>query len=167
MTDTGNVTVTLADDDKLGSISPTPGILASGASVTAGQVYTATVGDLSILVNTVHVTGTVSGGSQLYGAATARVDLQVGTLMAVTKTASVASAEAGATVDYTYEVKNIGSKTLTITQATDDKPVTAPSLSESLTPGQSAQTTLPYVVQESDLPKQLASGVSGIAAGYK
>ena len=109
VTNTGNVTVTLAaDDDKLGPISLTPGILGPGASATAGEVYTATASDLPILVNTVHVTGTAPGGSQVHEAATAQVDLQVGTLVAVTKTASVASAEVGATVDYTYEVKNIG-----------------------------------------------------------
>ena len=61
-------------------------------------------------------------------------------------------AEEESTVAYTYEVKNIGAADLTDIQAVDDKLGTVTGLPASLTPGNSAQTTLNYVVQESDLP---------------
>ena len=119
------------------------------AGATAGT--TATAADLPQLVNTIHVTGTAAGGSEAHAADTAQVDLQASTEMAVTKTASAASIEVGETITYTYKVENIGGDTLENISAYDDKlgPVSLP---VSLTTGTSAQSTLTYVVQESDLP---------------
>ena len=152
VTNTGNVTVTLtADDDKLGPISFSPSVLAPAGVAGATAGATATAADLPQLVNTIHVTGTAAGGSEAHAADTARVDLQASTEMAVTKTASAASIEVGETIIYTYKVENIGVDTLEDISAYDDKlgPVSLP---VSLTTGTSAQSTLAYVVQESDLP---------------
>jgi uncharacterized repeat protein (TIGR01451 family) len=156
VTNTGNVTVTVtADDDKLGAVSLTPSTLGPGASATATKVYNTTAGDLPGIVNTVDVTGTwfiLPHWNEAHESATAHVDLQTSTELQVTKTASVASAEVGTNITYTYVVKAIGVDPLTNITAHDDKlgPVTLGT--DSLNPANETSGTLSYIVQEGDLP---------------
>ncbi len=90
--------------------------------------------------------------------------------LAVAKTANVATAEAGSTVTYTYQVTNTGNITLTDIIAYDNKLGSVPFQLSSLNPRQSLTAILSYTVQTTDFPGPLinivtVTGTSAIQPG--
>ena len=163
LTNTGDVTLSslTATDDKLGSVSLGTASLAPGVSVSATLTHTVGEGDLpGPLVNTVTVTGTPPAGSPVSATDSASVILTSNPAIAVSKTASAASAAVGETITYTYRVTNTGDVTLSNLTATDDKLGSVTLGAASLAPGASTSAILTYTVSEGDLPGPLVNTVT-------
>jgi uncharacterized repeat protein (TIGR01451 family) len=160
----GDITLTnvAGSDDKLGTVTFNPAKLNPGQSTTSTLTYTVQMSDLpGPLVNTVDVSGTISGTLLITVTETAMavVNLSSPVSITVAKSANLSSAQVGQTITYTYRVTNSGIVSLSNVAGSDDKlgPITFPA---TLTPGQGASSTLTYTVQASDLPGPLVNTVN-------
>ncbi|MFQ5399230.1 MAG: multicopper oxidase domain-containing protein [Anaerolineae bacterium] len=166
VTNSGDVTLTSvgATDDKLGSITLDATTLAPGATATGTASHTVVEGDLpGPITNTVTAAGTPPAGAPVSSSASASVDLTFNPAIQVTKQASVASANVGDTIVYTYTVTNSGDVTLTSVGATDDKLGSITLDATTLAPGATATGTASHTVVEGDLPGPITNTVT--AAG--
>lgn len=162
VTNPGNVNLSniTAVDDKLGPIPLKDSSLTPGG-ITSGQLtYTVLEGDLAgPLVNNVVVTGiTLASGSVI-------IDDNVSIMLtstpdiALSKTASVTTAEVGETITYSYLVTNLGNVTLRDIIVNDNMLGKVALDATTLAPKASTQGQLKYTVLERDLPGPLVNRV--------
>src|SRR5262249_17808450 len=116
------------------------------------------------LVNVVTVSGTPSVGTLVQATASASVALQrpnVG--MRVQKHASAPQANVGDPIRYDYEITNVGTMTLTVVAARDDKLGDRALGTAVLNPGEMVTTTKSYTTAASDLPGPLVNIITATA----
>ena len=165
----GNQTLTgVTVSDSLAGLSAlsyswpgTAGTLAPGQSVTATGTYLLTQADVDAgaVSNIATGAGTSTRGTAVSSTGPATVPVAARGALALTKTPSITTgAVAGATITYTFGIRNAGNVTLTGVAVTD--PLAGLSaLSYSwpsgtagrLLPGQTATATATYVVRQSDV----------------
>ncbi len=167
---TAPVTVALASGDASeGAVSPTELVFTAANWFTA---QTATVtgvndavddGDVAYAIVTA-----ISSGDPLY-AAIDPADVGVtnldddGAALAMSKLASVATANVGDVVVYTFRITNTGTVLLNNVSAVDDKLGTVALDATSLAPGAAASGLMTYTVQAGDLPGPLVNTVTATA----
>jgi len=124
---------------------------------TLGNVYVAGGTESANLVTVDPFQDASAGGFDVFIA-------QIGGLapatIAVTKTASVDTANVGQTITYTYRVTNTSGVTLSMVSAVDDRLGAVALDSTNLAPGTGTGGTLTYIVVEGDLPGPLTNTVT-------
>ncbi|MGV8848839.1 MAG: beta strand repeat-containing protein [Propionibacteriaceae bacterium] len=156
VTNSGNVTLTTVGvtDPKVGTITCLVSSLAPGASTTCSTTYAMTQAD----VDSGHVanTATASGRSPSASIVTATDSTDTpslaGPAITLVKSAGApTSMTSGATVSYTFVVKNTGNLTLSSVGVSDPKvgPVTCPVAT--LAPGATTTCTKPYTLNQADV----------------
>ncbi len=170
-TNTGNVTLTSAitvSDNKIASVScPAlpPGGLAPSASITCSGTYTTTQADLD--AGSVSNTATAQSGTTVSTPVSFTVNATQTRSLSMTKSGSPTTyATVGATINYTYVVRNTGNITITspaIISVSDNKiaSVTCPALPPGgLAPNATLTCTAPYTITQVDID---AGSVTNIA----
>ena len=163
---TGNVTVhdLALSDSRLGTVTPGQTTLAPDASTTATVTYVAKETDLpGPLSNTVTATATDILSVVVSNTATAAVELTYTAALSLTKVPSVATANAGETVTYTFGVENTGDVTINSLALSDPKVGPLTPAKSTLAPRESTTATADYVVKEEDLPGPLNNTVTATA----
>ena len=163
---TGNVTVhdLALSDSKLGSVTLAQTMLAPDASITATKSYTILETDLpGPLNNTVTANATDILGVPVSNAATAAVELKYAASIGLTKVPSIATANVGQTVTYTFGVENTGDVTINSLTLSDPKVGPLTPAKSTLAPGESTTASADYVVKEGDLPGPLNNTVTATA----
>nr|WP_279589982.1 AraC family transcriptional regulator [Frigoribacterium faeni] len=173
VTNPGNQTVSgiqLADD-QVGATAPvfgawpggTAGRLAPGQSVTATTTYTLTQADVDAggVTSASHVTGTGPGGTPVRADATAGVTVDQVSTMSFTKAGRLAAGttgQVGQGVDYTFQVRNTGTVTLSLLDIVDDMPGLSdvtfdrwPGAVGVLAPGERVMGRASYTIRQSDV----------------
>ncbi|ROP73589.1 putative repeat protein (TIGR01451 family) [Frigoribacterium sp. PhB107] len=173
VTNPGNQTVTGVQlaDDQVGAPAPvfgawpggTAGRLAPGQSVTATTTYTLTQADVDAggVTSASHVTGTGPGGTPVRADATAGVTVDQVSTMSFTKAGRLAAGttgQVGQGVDYTFQVRNTGTVTLSLLDIVDEMPGLSdvtfdrwPGAVGVLAPGERVMGRASYTIRQSDL----------------
>ena len=143
-----------------GSIAAADLALSPQARFTTTHQRTITAHDLpGPLVNTLTVTISDGAGHTITRTASVTVNLTADVDLAVSVASSVAEAQVGQSISYTYHITNSGNLTHTTITATDEPLGALAELAGALAPSASRSATLTYVVQESDLPGPLINTV--------
>ncbi len=162
---TGNVTLSgpvTVNDDKAAVTCPA-GDLAPDASISCTATYTVTQADLD--AGSVTNKATAHAGKVASNQATATVNAdQAPTLTLVKKADPTTYSSVGATIAYTYTLKNTGNVTLSAPYSvSDDKAsVSCPASPATLAPNASVDCTASYTITQADLD---AGSVTNKATG--
>ncbi|HEY3338144.1 MAG TPA: GEVED domain-containing protein [Propionicimonas sp.] len=156
VTNTGNVTLSSLDvsDPQVGPVICPSDILAPGASTTCTKTYTLTQADVDAgsVVNTATVAGTPPTGTAVSATDTVTTTLPANPVIALDKQAAAATgSSAGATIAYTFVVRNAGNVTLTSVAIDDAKvgPLTCPTTT--LAPGATITCATTYTLTQADV----------------
>ncbi|MBD8585883.1 DUF11 domain-containing protein [Frigoribacterium sp. CFBP 8766] len=173
VTNPGNQTVTGVQlaDDQVGAPAPvfgswpggTAGRLAPGQSVTATTTYLLTQADVDAggVTSASRATGTGPGGVPVRADATAGVAVDQVSTMSFTKAGRLAAGttgQVGQGVDYTFQVRNTGTVTLSLLDIVDEMPGLSdvtfdrwPGAIGVLAPGERVMGRAGYTIRQSDL----------------
>ena len=156
VTNTGNVTLAAVEvtDAKAGTVTCPDTTLAPGASTTCTATYLLTQADADtgLVHNEATVAGTPPTGDPV--TATDAVDLLItpGPSITLDKHAGApSSAQAGGTIEYTFEVTNSGNVTLAAVAVADAKVGTVTCPVDALAPGESTTCTARYALTQADV----------------
>ncbi|MEJ9222075.1 hypothetical protein P4H46_28205 [Paenibacillus glucanolyticus] len=157
VTNTGNTSLNnvLLTDPLLG-LSQTIGTLAPGQSTTIDFPFVVPSGTANPFVNTATVSGT-SGPQTIEASSSATLDLLF-PAFTVTKTADLAQASPGETVNFTFTIVNTGGIPLT-NVAVSDPLLAFASTIPSLAVGASFTETIPFVVPATAAPNSVIPNV--------
>ena len=156
VTNAGNVTLTAVGvtDVKVGAISCPVSQLAPGATTTCTKTYTLTQADVDSghVANTATATGTPPTGSALTRTDSTDTTIPAGPAITLTKSAGAPSGmSAGATIAYSFLVKNTGNVTLTSVGVTDPKVGTVTCPVSQLAPTATTTCTKTYTLTQADV----------------
>lgn len=171
VTNTGNVTLTdVTITDPLPGLSTlsytwpgTAGVLAPGERALATATYSLTQADVDAgeIANVAVATGATPGGETVDDPDSSTLDIPEGPAIQIVKTGGLAENAAGAagdTVEYSFEVSNIGNVTLSGVELTDPLPGLTelefdawPSVSGVLAPGESVTASATYALSQADV----------------
>nr|WP_228507464.1 DUF11 domain-containing protein [Frigoribacterium sp. VKM Ac-2530] len=173
VTNPGNQTVTGVQlaDDQVGAPAPvfgswpggTAGRLAPGQSVTATTTYLLTQADVDAggVTSASRATGAGPGGVPVRAVATAGVGVDQVSTMSFTKAGRLAAGttgQVGQGVDYTFQVRNTGTVTLSLLDIVDEMPGLSdvtfdrwPGAIGVLAPGERVMGRAGYTIRQSDL----------------
>ena len=156
VTNTGNVTLAAVEvtDPKAGTVTCPDTTLAPGASTTCTATYLLTQADVDtgLVHNEATVAGTTPAGDPV--TATDAVDLPItpGPSITLDKQAGApSSAQAGGTIEYTFEVTNSGNVTLAAVAVADAKVGTVTCPVATLAPGETTTCTARYTLTQADV----------------
>ena len=156
VTNSGNVTLTSVGvtDAKVGPVSCPTTTLLPGASTTCTKVYTLTQADADagVVNNTASASGTPPTGAAVTATDSTSTTITRTATISLVKSAGALSANAaGATLPYTFVVKNTGNVTLTTVGVSDSKVGTVSCPVTSLLPGISTTCTATYTVTQAEV----------------
>jgi uncharacterized repeat protein (TIGR01451 family) len=156
ITNSGNVSLTSVGvtDAKVGPVTCTVTTLLPGASTTCTKVYTLTQADVNagVVNNTASATGTPPSGAAVTSTDSTSTTITRTPAISLVKSAGALSGSvAGATLPYTFVVKNTGNVTLNTVGVSDSKVGTVSCPVTSLLPGVSTSCTATYTVTQADV----------------
>ncbi|MDM8518671.1 S8 family serine peptidase [Anaerolineales bacterium HSG6] len=153
----GTIDLSLSGSDNFGSFSFSPNPISPGETGRATVRHTINRNDLpGPLINAVQVTAKSSTGEILEAAGTNPVNLVA---ISLTTSADRDRAKANETINYSYQVQNIGN--VTVTLSGQDEQYGSLSFSpRTLSAGQTATASSDYPVIERDLPGPIPNSVT-------